>query len=189
MFYIDRYAHVVATLGLEPTFARYLAATVLVGLSLAVLEATVRTLKNMFIEIAPLPTATPGRRDGERTRLWLVVIAGGILALHDGRGLGGLAAWPLLALSSLWLAAAGFVLIALALRRAQLPIQITLALATVVAALAAWSSFAQLWSWWQAGTWLEFSVGVIITVLAGVILGGAIVALQRPAAAQPESTP
>ena len=187
-FYIDQYTRLVAALGLDPAFVRRFAATVLAGLSLAVLEAAVRALKNTFIEIAPLP-ATPSRRHGQRSRLWPVVLGGGILALHDGRGLGGLALWPLLALSSLWIAAAGFALIGLALRGARQPVQLALAAATVVAVVAAWTTLAQLWSWWQAQTWLGLGAGVVVCVLAGMLVGDAIAAARRPASVRPDAAP
>lgn len=188
-FYVDQYARSVAVLGFDATTLRYFAATVLAGLSLAVLEAAVRALMNGLIDIAPPQPALSGRRDGRRTRLWLVVLGGAILALHDGKGLGGIEAWPLLALASLWLAATGFALMALALGRAQQSIWITIALAAAVAAMAAWSTVAQLWAWWQAETWIAFIAGAIIALLAVLLLCEGALALRRLSPAQPQTAP
>lgn len=187
-FYVDSYARLVATLGLDANVVRYFAATVVSGLSLAMLEAAVRALKNVLMDISPPPPAVAPKRNGERMRLWLVVLGGGILALHDGRGLGGIASWPIFALAGLWLAAAGFALIALALRRAQQPPTIALALAGVVAVVAAWSGIAQAWLWWQAGAWIEFGMGVLILLLAIFLLGDVIGTARRPPPAGQETT-
>lgn len=179
-FYIDSYAQLVAALGLDTIVARYFAATVVASLSLSVLEAAVRTLKNILIEIAPPGPTTFQKRDGQRLRLWLVVLAGGILALHDGRGLGGVTAWPLLALVSLWLAAGGFGLIALALRRVQQPVALVLSLAVVVAAVATWSGIAQAWSWWEAEAWIKFGAVVVVLSFAVFLAYDVISVVRRP---------
>ena len=186
-FYVDRYARLVAVLGLEPAVVGPFAATVLAGLSLAVLEAAVRALMNGLIDIAP-PPALPGRRDGRRVRLWLVVLGGAALALHDGHGLGGVTAWPLLAVASLWFAAAGFALMALALRGARQPAPVPLALAAIVAAMALWSTVVQLWDWWRAENWLAFFVGAVIAILAASLLCEAAFAARRSPPATPEMT-
>jgi carbon starvation protein len=187
-FYIDRYGELVSALGLDAALARRLAATVVAGLSLAVLEAATRALKNLFIDSVP-PVAMPNRRDGVRMRLWLIVGGGAILALHDGRGLGGLVVWPLLALAGLWLATTGLTLIALALRRAQRPLMPALALAAVVAVIAVWSTAAQLWSWWLTEAWIELAIGLVIAVFALFLLYDAVVALRRAAYAPPGPVP
>lgn len=187
-FYIDRYGQLVAALGLDAAAARCLAATVLAGLSAAVLEAAVRALKNLFIDSVP-PVAMPNRRNGVRTRLWLIVAGGALVALHDGRGLGGLAAWPLLAAASLWLAAAGLTLIAFALHRAQRPPALAAALAVAVAVIAAWSTAAQLWFWWLTRAWLDLGAGAVIAALATLILADAVGAWRRATSAPPDSTP
>jgi carbon starvation protein len=187
-FFVDRYGRLVAALGLDAATGRRLAATVLAGLSLAVLEAGVRALKNLLIENAP-PVAMSTRRDGVRTRLWLVVAGGALVALHDGHGLGGLAAWPLLAAASLWLAAAGLTLIAFALHRAHRAPAPVAVLAAAVGLIAAWSTAAQLWSWWLTGAWIDLGVGAVIAVLAALLLGDAVAAWRRAASAPPDSAP
>lgn len=184
-FYVDAYARHVAALGLDTLHARNLAAAVLAGLSAAVLEAAVRTLKQFLIALAP-PPAPVGRRDGERSRLWLIVVAAGVLALHDGRGLGGLAAWPVLALLSLWLAAFGFALVALALRARRQPAVLLAALAAATGALALWCSLAQLWRAWTDGAWLALAAGVGLLLLVGFVLQEAIRAAARPLALRAE---
>lgn len=167
-YYIDGFARYAAVLRLDPLFARHLAATVIAGLALAVLESAARALKHLLAEMAPPPPQRPA--EGERTRLWLIVLAGGLLALYDGRGLGGLVAWPLLALLSLWLAAAGFALMALALRAAARNALLAETLGIVVGLIALWSSLIQLWAWWETGAWIEFVVGLSVLLLAFSIL-------------------
>ncbi|HEY6235344.1 MAG TPA: carbon starvation CstA family protein, partial [Candidatus Elarobacter sp.] len=179
--YIDGFAHYAAALRLDPSLARHLAATVIAGLTLAVLEAAVRTLKHLLGELAPPPTASTRVREG---RLWIVVLAGGTLALYDGRGLGGIAAWPLLALVSLWLAAAGFAMIALALRAQARPALLVGTLGAAVAGIAAWTSVAQLWMWWSVNAWTAFIAGLLVLLLAAAILREVARALmRRPAVA------
>ncbi len=93
-----------------------------------------------------------------------------MLALYDGRGLGGLVAWPFLALLSLWLAAAGFALMALALRAAARNALLAETLGIVVGLIALWSSLTQLWAWWETGAWIEFVAGLTVLLLAFSIL-------------------
>jgi carbon starvation protein len=176
VFYVERYARLLSVIGIESTIVRPFAATVLAGLSLAVLEAAVRALVNGLVDIVPPPPAMPGRRDGRRMRLWLVVLSGAVLALHDGHGLGGVKAWPLLAVASLWFAAAGFALMARALQRAQQPTLIPVALGGAVAVLAVWSTVVQLWAWWQGGTWMALAAGAVVAVLAVFLLFEALIA-------------
>lgn len=180
VFYVDSYARLVTALGLDSLVATYFAATVIAGLSIAVLETAVRALKNVLIDASPPAPVVLPKRDGERVRLWLVVAGGGLLALHDGRGLGGLATWPVLALISLWLAAAGFALMMLALRAARRTVPLVVALAATVALAAAWSNIAQIWYWWQAGAWTEFGVGVLVLLLAAFLVRSVIGAARRP---------
>jgi len=78
---------------------------------------------------------------------------------------------------------------ALALGRAQQSIWITIALAAAVAAMAAWSTVAQLWAWWQAETWIAFIAGAIIALLAVLLLCEGALALRRLSPAQPQTAP
>jgi carbon starvation protein len=188
-FYVDQYARLVAVLGLGPNLTRTLAATVLAGLTLAVLEAAVRALLNGLIDIAPPRPPASGRRDGRRARLWAVTLAGAAIALYDGDTAWGLSAWPLLAAASLWLAAAGFALMAVALRRAQQPPLLAAAIGAVVAAIALWGTVAQLWLWWQAQTWIAFAAGAVIAILAAVLVVDAAIAASRPVPANSRSAP
>lgn len=165
-FYIDALVRQLDTLGLDPVSARSLAATVLAGLALAVLEGGVRTLGHLLREAFPAPAETRSARDPARRRLRLLVAVAGLVALHDGRGLGGLALWPLLALASLWLAAAGFALMAAALRHAGRPPLLCAALAAATCLVAAWAAVAQVREWWQAGAWLALAAGLAIVLCA-----------------------
>lgn len=169
VFYIEGFARYASILGLDPSFARNFAATIMAGLALAVLENAARALKHLLAEVSPPAPAT--RPSGaERARLWLIVLAAGLLALHDGRGLGALMAWPILAIISLWLAAAGFALMAIALRRGARPAVVVETLATALALIAAWASVTQLWQWWEAGAWTEFAAGFVVLLLACIVL-------------------
>lgn len=177
-FYIDSYTHLVTTLGLAPGVVRNFAATVVAGLSIAVLEGGVRTLKNILMDLTP-PQPVTVQRAAERRRLWSIVAVGALLALHDGRGLGGIATWPLLALVSLWLAASGFALMALTLRGAQRSATLVLALAGAVAVIALWCTAMQIWRWWQAAAWVEFGVGVLVLVAAATLAYDVFFAARR----------
>lgn len=179
--YIDGFVRYAAVLRLDALYARTLAATVIASLSLGVLEAAVRTLKLLLVE-TPLTAPTHRRAGAIRTRLWWIVVAGGLLALDDGRGLGGLAAWPVLALLGLWIAAGGFALIAAALHTNDRPAILFAALAATGTAVAVWASIAQLQSWWDAGAWPAFAAG------AAALVGGCVAlqeVLRRPSWRKP----
>jgi carbon starvation protein len=168
-FYVNALARHLGALGLDAQTARVLGATVLAGLSLAVLEAGVRALSRLLRD-ARADGAGDGGQAGARRRLWLIVGAAAVVALHDGRGLGGLRLWPLLALGSLWLAAAGFALMAAALRHAARPALLPALLALAASLLAAWAGAAQLWAWWRAGAWPAAGAGLLLFVLAAAWL-------------------
>ncbi|MBI3899697.1 MAG: hypothetical protein HY308_15585 [Gammaproteobacteria bacterium] len=168
-FYVEQYARLVATLGIDATLARCFIATVLASLALAALEAAVRALRVIFAELIPATSNPIPTRNNSPTRLWWIIGLAGLLALADGHGLGGLSAWPLLALASLWLAAFGFALIALGLRAAERSYTLLTALALMVAALAAWSTIAQLLAWAQTNAWGWFAAAVVILLFAAVI--------------------
>ncbi|MFL6621630.1 MAG: carbon starvation CstA family protein [Sulfurifustis sp.] len=165
--YIDGFGRYAAALRLDPLYARTLAAVVVASLALGVLEAAVRALKHLLAE-TPLTAPNPRRSGAERARLWTIVVAGGLLALDDGRGLGGLAAWPILALLSLWIAAGGFALVTAALRVGGRSAGLFALLGAAAAAVALWGSAAQLWLWFDAGAWAEFAVGAL-ALLAGCV--------------------
>jgi carbon starvation protein CstA len=173
-FYVEQYAKHAAALGLGIDFARQLAVVVVAGLALAAVEAGARTLRHLWAELIPPPApgVTNGRRYDERTRLWWTLGACALIALYDGRGFGGIALWPLLAMASLWLGACGFGVMALALRESQRSIALAWALAGTVAALAAWTSTSQLLAWWRAGEWLLVGGAVAVLLLAVALLAG-----------------
>ena len=179
-FYIDALARHLGAIGLDTLSARNLAATVLAGLALAVLEAGVRTLGHLLHDAFPARAARDGKSDGARLRLWAIVAAAALVALHDGRGLGGIAWWPLLASASLWLAAAGFALFALALRNAGRPPLLPAVLAAATGVLAAWGTAAQIWLWWHNGAWPALVAGLLILLLALVWLREAVLAAWMP---------
>lgn len=161
--YIDGFARYATVLRLDPLYARALAAAVIASLTLGVLEAAVRTLRLLLAETSR-NGANHRQTGAERKRLWAIVVAGGALALDDGRGLGGLAAWPILALLGLWIAAGGFALIAAALRVGGRPAGLFIVLAGAAAAVAVWCAIAQLLSWWETGTWPAFAIGAAALV-------------------------
>lgn len=164
--YIEGFARTASALPIDPAFARTFATTIVVGLTLAVLEGAVRALKHLLAESAAATSSANRTREGERARLWAIVVVTGLLAISDGRGLGGLNAWSLFGIISLWLAAGGFALIALALRALGRSTFIFTALGALIAVIAVWSTGAQLWAWWQASAWISFVLGAL--VLLGV---------------------
>lgn len=171
VFYVNALARHLGALGLDAASARNFAATVLAGLSLALLEAGVRALGHLLADAFPVlarrRTGTAGRH------LWLIVAAAAVIALHDGTGLGGIALWPLLAMTSLWLAAAGFAHMAAGVRNAAQPPLLPALLSAAVGVIAASSTAAQLWAWWRAGAWPGVVAGLVITLLAAAWLGEA----------------
>jgi carbon starvation protein len=168
--YIDGYARLLGALGIDVASARNLAATVLAGMALAGTEAGTRALKQL-LGPAAAPTPSPARRYEGRGRLWVIVALAAAIALGDGRGLGGLLLWPVLALAGLWIACAGLAATALALRALQRGAALLWALVLGVGAIAAWASVAQLTEWLQAGAWGRSILGGVVVLAALALLG------------------
>jgi carbon starvation protein len=165
--YVDQYARYASVFGFDPAFARHLAAAVMAGLALAAIETGARALKHLWLERRPVTQVEGGKRNAEKMSLWTIVgcIA---IALYGGSGLGGIEAWPLLALASLWLAALGLAVMARALQLGQRSPLLLLVLAGSLAGISLWSSVAQMQAWLTAGAWGIF--GTATVVLIGIAL-------------------
>ncbi|HEY8554913.1 MAG TPA: carbon starvation CstA family protein [Burkholderiales bacterium] len=190
VFYIDAYARHVDVLGIDAGTGRNLAATVLAGLALAVLEAAVRALRHTLPEFVPTWRQSPRT---ERRMLWLAlgVVAG--IALHDGSGLGGVRAWPALAMVSLWAAALGFAMMGVALRALERPAAPLAVFAGATAAVAAWTTVAlAVWAWSESA-WVLAAADLILLVAAGATAFEVVAAWRRtgpgevPAGGRPAS--
>lgn len=173
--FVDGYARLIATLGMDVAFARNLAAVMLASLGLAALEAGMRALKHLLA--SPVPTA--GKTNTDRSRLWGIAAAAAVIALHDGHGLGGFATGSLLAMASWWLAASGFALIALALRSSQRSATLLWSLALAAAVIAGWASVMQLVAWWDTDAWGKLLLGAIVIASALTLLVGTAQALRQ----------
>jgi len=176
-FYVDAYARHVSVLGIDAVTARNLAATVLAGLALAVLEAAVRALRHTLSELVPAIRQSPRT---ERRALWLALGVAAGIALHDGTGLGGVRAWPALATVSLWAAALGFALMGLALRALDRPAVPLAIFAGVAAAVATWTTLALVVLAWREGAWALVAADLIL-LLAAVPAAREVVAAWRRA--------
>lgn len=171
--YVDGYARFAGAVGLAPEFARALAVTVAAGLALSTVEACVRALHRLAPGAAEGAAVAGGTRPFAARSLWLVVAAVALVALSDGHGRGGVEAWRLFACFSLWLAALGFGMMAIALRADGRAFAPALALAGAAALVALWASIAQLIAWWTAGDAAYFGMGLAGALLALVACGRA----------------
>ncbi len=158
--YINGFASLAAGIGLDQSFARTLAAVVMLGLLVATLEAGLRVQKHLLTGLAErFPSLLPGN---EKNQIITVVLLSALLALHDGHGLGGLAWWPLFGVADQILAVLGFSLLALALRQSGRPVVWVLAPLIFMAVIAHWAFATLAMKWWAAGEWLLFSLGALL---------------------------
>jgi len=181
--YINGFARMAAGIGLDPAFARTLAAVVMLGLLVATLEAGLRVQKQLLTGLTErFPSLLPGN---EKTRIATVVALSAVLALHDGHGLGGLSWWPLFGVADQILAVLGFLLLALALRRSGRPIIWVLAPLIFMVVVVHWAFATLVAQWWSADEWLLLGLGML---LLAIELGLAVLALRTLKASSPSAT-
>ena len=167
--YINGFARIAASIGLDQVFARTLAAVVMLGLLVATLEAGLRVQKQLLTGVAEhIPSLLPGN---EKNQIVTVVVLSAVLALHDGHGLGGLSWWPLFGLADQILAVLGFSLLALALRHSGRPVVWVVAPLIFMAAVAHWAFATVVAQWWSANQWLLLGLGILLlTIELGLVL-------------------
>ncbi len=115
--YISGIAKFASALGIDFDLAQTFAAVVVAGLIAVTLEAGIRVQHQLLAEVNDNYQIVSLR--DQKTLLIITVLVAAMLALHDGRGQGGLALWPLFGLWNQVLAVFGLFLIGLALRRRQ----------------------------------------------------------------------
>ncbi len=181
-FYINGFAKMAASIGLDQAFARTLAAVVMLGLLVATLEAGLRVQKQLLTGLTErFPSLLPGN---EKNQIVTVVVLSAVLTLQDGHGLGGLSWWPLFGVADQILAVLGFSLLALALRRSGQPVIWVLAPLIFIAVVVHWALATLAMQWWAAGEWLLFSLGML---LLAIELGLAVLALRTLKASSPSA--
>lgn len=167
--YVNGFARLAGGIGLEPDFARTLAAVVILGLLAATLEAGLRVQKHLLTGVAErTPSLLPA---GEKTQIAVVVSLSAVLALHQARGLGGLAWWPLFGVADQLLAVLGFSLLALALRRHERPMVWVAVPLLFMAVVVHWAFAALAAQWWSAGNWLLLGLGVLLLAIELALVG------------------
>lgn len=177
--YVNGFARLATGLGLGADFARTLAAVVVLGLLVATLEAGLRLQKHLLTGVAErAPALLPA---GERSQIAAVVLLSAALALHQARGLGGLAWWPLFGLADQMLAVLGFALLALALRRRGQPVAWVAAPLLFMAVVAHWGFALLAAQWWSAGNWLLLGLGALLLAVELALLALSLNALKSPA--------
>lgn len=157
--YIDGFAGVVSGLGVNTSLARVFTSVIVISLLATTLEAGLRVQKHLLAEI--------GRQyriealDRQKILLWLTVGLTAALALHDGRGQGGLAYWSLYGILNLVLAGFGLLLIAGVLRYLRFPFLYVLAPALFALGASLWAFAVLLIHWWTHGDRLLFGLGLV----------------------------
>lgn len=181
--YINGFARLAGGIGMDAALARTLGAVVIVGLLIATLEAGLRVQKQLLTGLTErFPSLLPGN---EKTQIAIVVILSAALALHDGRGLGGLAGWPLFGLADQLLAVLGFLLLALALRNNGRPAIWIVVPLIFMAAVTHWAFVTLALQWWSAGQWLLFGLGMLLLAME---LALAVLALNTLKTSTPSPT-
>lgn len=160
--YINEFAQLAAGLGLDRSFARTLAAVVILGLLAATLEAGLRIQKHLLTGVTErYPSFIPGKEK------FLIGMAAGLsaaLALYSSHGRGGLVWWPLLGVADQILAVLGFALLGLTLWRMGRPVTVVLVPLIFMLAAANWALVALTMQWWAADDWVLLAIGVILIV-------------------------
>lgn len=177
--YANGFARLASGIGLDQDFARTLAAVVVLGLLVATLEAGLRVQKHLLTGIAErAPAPLPAN---EKSQIALVVVLSAALALHQARGLGGLAWWPLFGVADQLLAVLGFALLALVLRQHGRPVVWVAAPLLFMAVVAHWGFAALAAQWWSAENWLLLGLGVLLLAIEVVLVGLSLNALKSSA--------
>lgn len=185
---VDGGAGQLQALGLAPALARTLLALVLIGLSLATLEAGVRVLKHLLLEVSQ-PAAGAGdgqQRLTERRGLHLAFWLSLLLALTLGRELS--SHWLLFGTVNLLYAGLALLLLALALHRQRRPALLLWLPAAFALGMASWALLLMLRDDYRTGRWLSAGLALLLVVATGVILAQAANRL-RTSATQPSALP
>ena len=174
---VDGVANYGAAIGVSPTHGRTLAALVFIGLGVATLEAGMRILKHLLLEVAQAAPPVDGRSTTAR-RLLSALTARGALhlafwlslaaALIGGRALSDW--WLLFGMANLLYAGLALSVTAAAVRAAARSALVLWALASFALVLAGWALAATVVDGVLAGRWLHALVAVALLSAGGVVL-------------------
>lgn len=161
--YINGFARMAGGIGIDSTTAGTLAAVVMLGLLVATLEAGLRVQVQLLAGLSErFPSFLP---TNEKKLVTIAVVLPAILALHQGRGLGALAWWPLFGMADQLLAVIGFSLLALMLRRDGRPVIWVIAPLGFMAIVAHWAFAAQMAQWWSTGEWPLLGIAAVLLIM------------------------
>lgn len=197
---VDGMARSGEALGVAAWYGRTLVALVLIGLSVATLEAGVRMLKHLLLEVTqgPAPSSpivprsdTPETTQRTRERLLLLFNERGglhlalwlslLLALTIGRDLSDW--WLLFGAANLLYAGLSSLLIALALRAAARPASLVWVPALYAFVLATWALVLTAMEGMAQGRWWHAFLALALLAAAGVMAGQTARRLSRSTAA------
>lgn len=175
---VEGVANYGAAVGVSVAYGRTLAALVLIGLSVATLEAGVRVLKHLLLEVAATTTppiadapVSPARllmklneRGGLHLAFWLSLL----LALTIGRNLS--AWWLLFGTANLLYAGLALLLVAAAVRAAGRPALLVGGPALLALVPAGWALVLTMIEGVDAGRWLHALTALALSVAAAVVV-------------------
>lgn len=102
---------------------------------------------------------------GKYVATLFAVVTGGLLALHDGKGKGGLLLWPLFGGSNQLLACLALLVITVYLAKKGRKIIFTIIPFFFMLVMTGWAMFIQLGNYFSKSQWLLFSIGLVVAVL------------------------
>ncbi len=186
---VDGVANHAAAIGVSATYGRTLAALVFIGLSVATLEAGMRILKHLLLEVAQATQPVDGATSATRRRLPTLTARGGlhvafwlslVVALVGGRALSEW--WLLFGTANLLYAGLALVIAAVAVRAVARSALVLWALASFALVLAGWALVLMLIDGVVAGRWLHGLAALALLAAGGVVLWQTGRRFQRAAA-------
>lgn len=175
--YISGIAKFASALGIDFDLAQTFAAVVVAGLIAVTLEAGIRVQHQLLVEVNDNYQIVSLR--DQKTLLIITVLVAAMLALHDGRGQGGLALWPLFGLWNQVLAVFGLFLIGLALRRRQQAVGYVFVPMIFLLVVTSWALILQLIRWWASADWLLIAGGILLLVVGFWLVWEALRTLRK----------
>lgn len=186
-FVVERWVTLAKGLGLDANSARAFFALLVLNLSVTTLEASLRLQRNLLREVGETYQAE-GFTRGQRPLLLAVALAAAV-ALYDPST--GPAAtngfWPLFGIANYFLAAVGFVLIAVLLARLQRPRALVIAPLAAAFAFGAWALVVQIALWRAQQRWGLIAIGAGLALTALWTLAQGLLGLRPSADNTPDS--
>jgi carbon starvation protein len=166
--YINGFARYAAGLGLEPEFAKNLAAIILFAASATTLEAMLRILRQNLNRLQAV-RYTPLLKN-ENRRLWVGLLLVAITSLIVIPGSKVLPFWPLLGLADLTMAVIFLALLAIILISMKRMGLMVLALAGVITLIIIGTGLSRMAQLWSSGDWPMLVPTAFIILLASLAL-------------------